>query len=394
MGNGSAKLISRRGAPVLIFGAGIVGEAVLRACLDAGINVEAFCDNNVNKTSLCSLDVVHVSQLGARYSDAEFIISAADIRDVVEQLHALGYTKWQTCVSLLKDFDMYSSQFSKPASFVEYAVDATILCQESYLSPDKLFLRSVDIIVTERCSNKCRDCANLMQYYEHPKDCDVSELIKSIDAFCNIVDEVNEFRVLGGEPFVHRDFHLIVRRLIDEPKTKKVIIYTNGAIIPTEGQITAIKSDKVLFIITDYGLLSKNLDRLVKVLSDNDITFLVQKVQGWTDCAKLVKHHRSPAGQRNIFRACCSKNTFTLSDGKLFRCPFTANAFRLSAVPDFRNDYVDFMQGGEGLKEKIRTFLIGKDFLETCDYCNGRSFGDPEIVPAIQVNKPLEYKKY
>ena len=45
------------------------------------------------------------------------------------------------------------------------------------------------------------------------------------------------------------------------------------------------------------------------------------------------------------------------------------------------------------MKKRIRKFLLEKDFLEVCDYCNGRSFGDPEIQPAVQTNKPLEYEQ-
>lgn len=384
----------RAEAPVIIFGAGIVGEVLLCACRDTGIVVEAFCDNNANKTSLCGLEVIHVPQLKDQYPDADFIISSADIRDVVKQLEVLGYDTWNTCVSLLKGFDFSAYQFSKPTSFVEYAVNAAILCHESYLSPDKLFLRSVDIIITERCSNKCRDCSNLMQYYQRPKDCNIGELIKSIDAFCGVVDEVNEFRVLGGEPFMNKEAHLVIRRLIDEPKVKKVIIYTNGGFVPKKSQIAAMKSSKLLFIVTDYGPLSKNLNQLIKVLSDNDLSFLVQKAQGWTDCSKLQKHERNSSQQKDIFRKCCSKNTFTISDGKLFRCPFSANASRLKATPDFQADFINFVQESEDLKGKIKAFLLEKEFLETCDYCNGRSFGDPEIPPAIQINKPLEYRKY
>lgn len=384
------------GIPVLIFGAGIAGEVLLRACIDSGISVDAFCDNNANKAGvpLCGLEVIHVAQLKDRYADAEFIIAAADIQDVVEQLAGLGYAKWQSCVPLLKDFDVYQHQFSKSANFVEYAVGTTILCHESYMTPDKLFLRSVDIIITERCSNRCKDCANLMQYYVHPRDCNTNELIANIDAFCALVDEVNEFRVLGGEPFMNREAHVVIGRLIDEPKVKKVVIYTNGSIVPGEAQLARMQSDKVLFIITDYGMLSKNLDRLTSVLWNNGIDFLVQKVGGWTDCAKIRKHSRSPMQAQELFGMCCSKNTFTMSDGKLFRCPFAANAFRLEAVPYAVGDWVNLMQGRAYLKESLREFVLRKTPLATCDYCNGRPFGAPEITPAIQADKPLRYFRY
>ena len=393
--------IKRERIPVIIFGAGIVGEVLFYACCNAGIKVECFSDNNINKTkkSMCNLEVIHTPILKAKYKDAIFLISAADIKDVVDQLNVLGYFKWHPSSLLLRDFDVSGYQFSAPTDFVEYAVGTGLLCHDSYLTPDKLFLRSVDIIITERCSLKCRDCSNLMQYYKKPEDYNIKELLQSIDMFCAFIDEINEFRVIGGEPFMNKEFHLIIKRLIDEPKVKKIIIYTNGTIVPKEDKIEYLKNKKVLIFITDYGILSKKLNTLTKTLQRNNIAFYVYKAREWSDCAKIMRHHRNNEGQKEIFRNCCAKNTITLSKGKLYRCPFAANAARLLAVPDYENDYIDIFQESQHagdiyeMKKKVRAFLLEKKILQTCDYCNGRSFGAPEIPFAIQTDKPLEYEQ-
>jgi len=394
--------IKREGIPVIIFGAGLVGEVLFHACCKAGIKVECFCDNNINKTRkpMCNIKVIHTLNLKKKYKDAIFLISAADIKDVVDQLNVLGYSKWYDSNLLLRDFDIHQCQFSAPMDFVEYAVATGLLCHDSYLIPDKLFLRSVDIIITERCSLKCRDCSNLMQYYKKPVDCSIEELMQTIDKFCAFVNEVNEFRVIGGEPFMNKEIHLIIKRLNDEPKVKKIVIYTNGTIIPKEDQIEYLKNNKVLVFITDYDKLSRKLNDLTQILQQNKISFYAKKPPGWTDCAKIMKHYRNIEQQKEIFKSCCAKNTSTLSKGKLYRCPFAANANRLLAVPDYKNDYIDLFQEPIEtidiceMKKKIKMFLLEKDFLEVCDYCNGRSFGDPEIQPAIQIDKPIEYQKY
>ncbi len=391
--------IKRENVPVIIFGVGIVGEVLYHACCNSGIKVECFCDNNINKTKkpLFGIEVAHTSILKTKYKDAVFLISAADIKDVVEQLKNLGYLKWYAGRLLLKDFDVHQHKFNAPMEFVEYAVATAILCHDSYLTPNKLFLRSVDIIITERCSLKCRNCSNLMQYYEKPADCDLKELMQTIDRFSAIVDEVNEVRVIGGEPFMNKDSHLIIKRLIDEPKVKKVVVYTNGTIAPRAEQIEYLKNNKVLFIITDYGKLSRNLNPLTEILQKNKIDFYAEKARGWTDCAKIMKQSRDVEQQKEIFRNCCAKNTITLSKGKLYRCPFSANADRLRAVPKIKDDHIDIFDKTikiNEMKEKIRNFLLEKNFLESCDYCSGRSFEDPEIQPAEQIEKPIEYKKF
>ena len=320
----------------------------------------------------------------------------ADIKDVVEQLEGLGYLKWHPCTVFLRNFDIYQHEYSAPADFVEYAVGVCILCHDSYLTPEKLFLRSVDIVITERCSMRCRDCSNLMRYYDNPKDGDTKKLIRDIKKLCRVVDEINEFRVIGGEPLMNKDFHLIMDKILDEVKVKKVVVYTNGTVLLRKNQVKYLKNKKVLFLITDYGGLSRNLVSLRRQLSDNGISFYIQKAKGWTDCAKIVKHNRNSGQQNEIFRNCCVKNATTLLNGKLYRCPFSANANNLRAVPDYKAEYININQKVDikKLKKRIRSFLFKKKHLRTCDYCNGRSFGDPEIKPAIQVMESLKYKRF
>lgn len=394
--------IKGSGLPVVIFGAGIAGEVLFEACASSGIKVAAFCDNNINKAKcrLCNLGVIHAPSLKKEYKDAIFLISAADIQDVVNQLRELGYLRWYPASLFLKDFDLTAREFSAPLEFVEYAVGTAIICQDNYSHPDKVFLRSVDIVITERCSLKCRDCSNLMQYYKAPKDSTLDELVRSIDTFCSFVDEINEFRVIGGEPFMNKEYHLILKRLLDEPKVKKVVIYTNGTILPAEDKISCLKNDKVLFMITDYGKLSRKLGALIEMLEREHIAYYSEKARGWTDCASISRHNRLVEANKALFKNCCAKNTATLSNGKLYRCPFSANASRLMAIPDFAPDYIDLFKIGKvpgtqkDIKNMVRSFILGKDSLCACDYCNGRSFQDTEILPAIQITEPLEYKQY
>jgi len=407
--------------PTIIFGAGIVGEVLFYICRDRGIKIECFCDNNTNKKSLCGLKVMAVKELKKNYDDVNFLISVADVNDVSKQLFSLGYYKREFAASFLEDCDTSTApnrsfkaaktsagsvstlsiprplgrgsrridfskyKLSKPDNLVKHAINTCISSQRAYFNHDKLYIRSVDIIITECCSLKCRDCSNLAQYYEHPKDCDTAEIVNWINSFCSLVDEVFEFRIVGGEALMNKEFHHITRRLINEPKVNKIVIYTNGTIIPAEDQIKCCDSGKVLFFITDYGRLSKNLGKLEKLLSRNSIDFFTQKATGWTDCSKIVKHNRTIEQNKEKFNSCCAKNTFTLSDGKLYRCPFAANIDRLKRIPLSADDYMNICVGRPN-KGDVRNFIC-KDFFPICDYCNGRAYGDKEIIPAIQINE-------
>ncbi len=394
--------IKKQKLPLVIFGAGIVGEVMYNACKDAGIEVQCFCDNNANKanTLKCGIEVAHTPSLKKKLGNAVFLISSADIKEVTSQLDRLGFRKWHDCGFLLKGFDLSKHEYSAPLDFAEYAVSTCILCHDSYLNPEKLFMRSVDIIITERCSLKCKDCSNLMQYYMKPSDCSTDDIMKTIDQFLVLVDEVNEFRIIGGEPFMNKEWPEIIEKLNGEKKVRKVVIYTNGTISPSVDNLDCLSNKKVLVLITDYGKLSRNIAKMSGLFDRNGIAYYVQKAHGWTNCSSITPHQRAVEEQCRVFEECCARNTYTLSDGKLFRCPFAANAARLHALPDFKGDYVSLglRRGTENAlkskKLKIRVFIYDKSYLDSCEYCNGRVFGAPEIAPAIQTKQPIGYKVY
>ena len=99
---------------------------------------------------------------------------------------------------------------------------------------------------------------------------------------------------------------------------------------------------------------------------------------------------------RNNFMGCCNRDVISLLHGKLYRCPFSANADNLKAIPEDKSDYVDLCDKNipiDQLKEKIKELSYNKDFLTACSYCNGRDYNVPNIKAAEQSKKPIPYKK-
>lgn len=388
-------------SPILIFGAGVIGEVLFHACRAAGVRIKAFCDDKV-KGPACGLEVVHSAKLTGQYKDAVFLIASANIKDMVDRLTDLGYSRWHSCGVLLRDYDVAQVELQDKTftqDHVAYKVNMCVLCHDNYMNPSRLFVQSVDIIITEKCSMMCKDCSNLMQYYEEPKNAELEETLKTIDAFCLFMDEIFEFRIIGGEPFMNKDLHLVVDRLVHEPKVEKVAIFTNGTILPREMQIKYLQDRKVTLFITDYDEHSRNLTKLLALLKEHGIAYYCQKANGWTDCASLEKHHRTLEQGVEVFKECCAKNLATLSEGRLYRCPFHANGARLRAIPDIEGDFIDFLEkplaeiDSAAMKNRLRTFLVEKAYIDACDYCNGRPYGAPKIIPAIQIDKPIPYEK-
>jgi len=104
-----------------------------------------------------------------------------------------------------------------------------------------------------------------------------------------------------------------------------------------------------------------------------------------------------------VYKQCCAKYLYTLLDGKLYACPFIANADKLNAIPDNPANYVDLYDDTEIIRQKIKRLVKGVKFLPACDYCDGRPYdtsstrgydGRGMIEPAIQTKKVLPYKVY
>lgn len=385
---------ARSSRPLIIFGASVAGEALLHACRHRGLQVVAFCDNNKAKTDQPWMDteVIHSSQIRQRYPDAVFIIGVIDIADIVRQLAELGFHDWLPASELLDGFELGPYTFSRSPDFVRHVVATCIVSHNSFAYPDRLYLHSVDVVITERCSLRCQKCSNLMQYYSRPEDAGVDSLQQAIGALCGAVDRISEARVIGGEPLMHKQWIEVTRILLDKPNIDKVVIFTNGTLLPAAPKLEAIASPKLLFIITDYGSLSRNIAPLCHLLDEHHILYVRSPAAGWTDCASLDRHQRSAEKNQDVFKNCCAKNLFTLKDGRLYRCPFAANAASLGAVPAAEGDSVALTEMPRAdLRHRLQHFIQETTVISSCDFCNGRRLDDPCIEPARQASAPLPY---
>lgn len=385
---------------MIIFGAGLIGEATLYACRERGVAVEAFMDNRI-RGPVAGLEVIRSGELKERFPEARFFyLTSPNIRDMIEPLGAMGFAGWKSCGEVLRDFDVSDIEFQSvngsnqssrySTEHAKYLIRTCLHHHDNYMHPEKLTVQSVDLIITERCSMKCKDCSNLMQYYQSPENADLNEMLATIDSMCEKMDEMYEVRVIGGEPFMNKELHLVVEKLTAQEKVKKVAIFTNATILPRPEQWAALAHEKVRFFITEY-LQSRKLQPLIEELTRRGVAYVSEKANGWTECGALDKHGRTVAANEAIFSACCAKNLATLADGRLYRCPFSANAFKLHAVPDYQDDYLVV---STATREEIRSFLRDKTYIESCDHCAGRSYGDKVIEAGIQVKAPLKYKRY
>jgi len=391
---------------VILFGAGDIGELAKYALNKILIKENFYCDNDKRKQNKNYLGTKVISPKELEKLDKEktvVLISNNYVSIIRDQLFKIGFKKVLNCVELLKNTDFLTAKksFALQPYKIERRIDyyASMCMRENYISSGVLNIKSIDIQITERCSMKCKNCSNLMQYYNKPINSDLNELFLSIQRFMSCVDDVYEFRVLGGDPFMNKDLHKVVDELKKYNQVKKIIVYTNAKIIPKGSNLDCLKHNKVILDITNYGDgLSTKHDEIIKVLEDNEIMYSTTLTTSWTDSGRILPYQEETIEQKKSkFINCCNSDILSILHGKLYRCPFSANATNLKAVPDDKSDVVDLCDekiSTKDLKVKIKELAYNKDFLTACSYCNGRDYTVQNIKAAEQTSKPLEYKTY
>ncbi len=395
--------LAKQGSPIVIVAVTQEIEAIINACNDNGIKVEALCDNETRKVNqqIKGLEVIHTTQLPKKYPNARLIVAYHNIQECVDQLTSMGYEEFYSPLEILKNYDASKYQHNLSEDYIKNKVAISVKSHEAYFDKSLVHIRSLDIVITTKCSMKCESCANLMQYYTSPQSTD-EKILMAVENLSKNVDEISEFRIIGGEPLINKNWHKVVLGIAEQDSNRKIFIYTNGTIPVKNDTLKSFWGKNVNFYVTDYGKLSRHIDKLEQSLKDNKINYFRRPAGNWVDCSSIRKHNRSPKDNATMFKECCAKQFYTLLSGKLYTCPFISNAYELNAIPDNPMDYVDLINSNGDLKEKIRKLVKMEKFFPGCDFCDGRPYdpttakvydGKGLIVAGKQAPSPLPFEK-
>jgi organic radical activating enzyme len=392
-------------SPILLFGAGDLGSLAKFAFDKIGIKINFFCDSDERKQKkfIEGIKVISPEEL-YKFSNKKthIFISHNYPSEVIDELIKNKFTLIYDCVEILKntnfDHDHYLDYFKyflQPQKILR-RIDfySTMIQKNEHIKENLINIKSVDVQITERCSLKCKDCANLMQYYQKPANSNIDTMFLSIEKLMEAIDSLDEFRLLGGDPFMNKDIGKIIEKLSSYEKVKKIVVYTNATIIPKGENFEALKNKKIVLDISNYGTESRKHDELIKLLNEFKIKYSTTRITKWTDSGRVLPFQdRSEKELKKMFVNCCNSDLLTLLHGNLFRCPFSANGENIHAFPKKKEDSIDLTipTPFEELRKKIFNLIYKKDYLLACNYCNGRDYSTKEIEAAIQTKIPLSF---
>jgi len=411
-----SSILKDNGEKVVLFGAGQMGEMCLYAMKQKNISIDFFCDSSTAPLTKYSdnffkgklhekIETISPEILKKLNKKTNIFISCNYVSVIKKILFENNFTNVYDCVELLENTDFSNAKLiSKLQPLLierRIAFYKNMAMKDEYASNGFLNLKSVDIQITERCSLKCKDCSNLMQYYTKQENTDLEIMFKSIERFLSCVNNVDEFRIIGGDPFMNKEMYKYVNFIAKFDQVTKIVIYTNARIMPKSETLECLENEKVILDISDYGLLDekkKKVKELIKICDENNIKWHRKVVTVWQDCGRILPdQRRTEEEKKRVFNNCCNSDLLSLLHGKLYRCPFSANGSVLKAIPYDESEVVDLFDETiplDKLKIKIKELNFDKKYLTACNFCNGRDYKTPAIDAALQATEVLTYQKY
>lgn len=270
-------------------------------------------------------------------------------------------------------------------------------------------LPRISIIITKRCNLKCKLCAEYAPYYKNPPQASFEEIKNAIDILFKTVDCVNDLSIVGGEIFLHKDLYDIVIYLnnyID--RAKRVILSTNGSILPAENEFSKILlfpklKEKLQINISDYGpSLSKEAGKIELLCKKHGvkcrtISYYGDNLfcDGWVDYGdhsqkyfsvdEITAHAQKCNFRKDIY------SCLNFENGNVYfsRCGRTYWRYKLGITALDTKDIVHFPKEITDtsislLRDDIKRCIEAK-YSDSCAFCNGMCEDSPRYKPAEQL---------
>ena len=254
-----------------------------------------------------------------------------------------------------------------------------------------LVLDHLEIVVGSLCTLHCRKCANLMQYYRHPRVFEISPVEDDIHKLLDLSIAIDRVNLIGGEPFLFGDLPRLVALLQDSPKVGGIRIITNGTILPPESWLASLRLSKVNVFISNYIGIGVKTNEVYRFLKDGGVNVCVSTVPWFNYHHNFAGYHRPADELKKIYRN-CHVACHELLNGEIHLCPTSAHGMYLGLIPRDEHSFVSIRHNGaeKEKKEIVRKLrhLLENQIPNACDFCSGDS---GEIIPVAEQLPPGTY---
>ena len=131
-------------------------------------------------------------------------------------------------------------------------------------------LKRTTMVITQRCTLKCKLCLAFMPYYENPVDMLFTDIEETLKRYFQLVDQVGIFSKLVVNHYFIKILQGLWSWYLHSNQVKQTVdLVTNGT-IPFSGDLLKVlerNREKARVIVSDYGAdLSKNMGKMIQAL--------------------------------------------------------------------------------------------------------------------------------
>lgn len=369
-----------RGTKIYIFGAGQIGEEI-RPIFERYGCFAGYIDNSPKKQSL--------GIQGAKvFSFQEYLSTRKDgVIAIAADVKNIPSIKAQLMQAGLRE----KEDFYEHTEFIR-----TVFPVLSVYLYNQFFVELAQICLTERCSLKCKACAHGCYAVDSGRqDMSIEEAEKSADFFFDKVDLIQEFVLIGGEPFLYKALDKIILYIGEKYRDKMLTfsITTNGTIIPDEKVMYLCKKYNVLVRISNYSstlhYLEKKYEQLITQLKKNSVSYsLCDADYEWMDYGfETVDRKWNEEELIRVFDK-CKTPCREIRGSRYYYCVMARTISENLGFDVGKEDYLDLNKIEKNDKKVLLEFQTGysqKGYLDMCNYCNGAEAVNHPIPVAEQL---------
>jgi organic radical activating enzyme len=265
----------------------------------------------------------------------------------------------------------------------------SFICRLRYLVPGTVYISTLTIALTSKCTLNCRDCDEFIPRYRKIKrfDADAGLAITYLSNILAAVNGIVALEVIGGEPFLYKNLAEILDFAKEQSKILRIIVVTNGTLIPNEKIIHSLQNKRTVVRISDYGDLSTKKEDLVNIFKKDKIFY--QKgdwtAMGFNLLTDGFKNQNRLYDENCKIYISCFSLTYAdrlLIGNRIYCCAQAAHRTNLNLQSESDLEYVDLAMPKEEIRQKIKQFAF-LDYAPTCDRCSFLC-GCEKVPAAIQ----------
>ncbi len=251
-----------------------------------------------------------------------------------------------------------------------------------------VYLNYIEIPITTGCTLNCRECSNLMQYYEKPYQVSIEVLVKSVLKLLDNSDGVRLVRILGGEPLCYAELTQLLEFLSTEKRIQKIQIVTNGTLLFKDEQLRIMKCDNRFSVdISNYEENSIKYNELIEQLREAELPYFSQRGRiRWTKQSDIAYRMRNEIDLKKVYSE-CSMDCISLLNGEIHVCPRSSHGKDIGLFQCRENDFVNLLDKQQNLHKKLYR-LLNTDYVEACNFCDQFRWQElPETLAGEQASR-------